>query len=437
MLQRQPSSWQPQPVSNKAPSHGKRQATRKSQESVAIGSHHWPFLVPLIALATTHNTGIMRWSLSLPDKIDELADEISALERKVSEAATAQKRERCMSMDLTALVVDAEEDMLLRSSLEDDEHRILPSRSEIEPSRRSFLPTFDTDEEEEAVGLNWSDRSVSVADMPVDPVQPDKWTTKTTTDQQALQAAAMVEELLAVLGSSSDCLSTSPTSVMMPPGSQHRMEPPPGTTTPGYRTSSEPTLMGNSSPVTPPRNVLYGQESTDLASSPPRTFVRLSPEHRHHSMPLRVPSKPSLKRVSSIGTRCSSSGSLKRNVSFSKMEIREYSIALSDHPSCSYGPPIQLGWDYRDREAVDVEEYETTRSPRRSMHQLLLSYNVRRYLLLKRAGYSKSELQSAMQEVDRVKRERLVTDLFLPASKLDETLEDLVMGVRGMFAKQR
>ena len=64
---------------------------------------------------------------------------------------------------------------------------------------------------------------------------------------------------------------------------------------------------------------------------------------------------------------------------------------------------------------------------------MLLSYNVRRYLLLKRAGYTHNELEEAINEVDRVKRQRLVTDLLLPASKIDETFEDVVGHVKRMF----
>jgi hypothetical protein len=114
------------------------------------------------------------------------------------------------------------------------------------------------------------------------------------------------------------------------------------------------------------------------------------------------------------------------------LEVREYNIALSDHPSCSYGPPIQLGWDYRQKKAVQVEEYEETRSqqPRRGRHELVLSYNVRRHLLLKRAGYSDQDLEEAISEVDRIKRERTVTQAFLPVSQLDETIEHVLDHVK-------
>jgi hypothetical protein len=203
-----------------------------------------------------------------------------------------------------------------------------------------------------------------------------------------------------------------------------------------------------------------------------RQFTRLAASDRTRSMPARLvpltakPRKSALKRTSSIcqsqtsvstggsvastgadaappaandgwapslspsAGRTSSTSSLKRNVSFTNLEIREYSIALSDHPGCSYGPPIQLGWEYRDQKAVDVEEYEQRRPPRRPASELVMSYNVRRYLLLKRAGYSKPELQAAMKEVERVKRDRMVTDLLLPASKIDETLEEIIQSFR-------
>jgi hypothetical protein len=196
-----------------------------------------------------------------------------------------------------------------------------------------------------------------------------------------------------------------------------------------------------------------------------RNFSLLKASDRTHSMPARLapppssarPKKSALKRTSSAyqsmgsgaacalvssSPTCSSSTndstnnhgslpSLKRNsVSFTNLEIREYSIALSDHPGCSYGPPIQLGWDYEDKEKVGVEEYEERRPPRRTAPELVLSYNVRRYLLLKRAGYSKSELQAAVKEVERVKRDRMFTDLLLPASKIDETLEEVIHSFR-------
>ena len=44
-----------------------------------------------------------------------------------------------------------------------------------------------------------------------------------------------------------------------------------------------------------------------------------------------------------------------------------------------------------------------------------------------------AELEQAMNEVERVKRQRMVTDLLLPAMKIDETLEDVVGHLKRVF----
>lgn len=134
------------------------------------------------------------------------------------------------------------------------------------------------------------------------------------------------------------------------------------------------------------------------------------------------PRKPILK-----GTGSSTSlNSSKRNVSFTDVQFREYKVALSQHPSCSFGPPVELGWDYDEKESRPLEDYEVSRSPRREKHELVLSYNVRRLILLKEAGYSKEDLRAAEREVDRVKQSRMVTEMFLPAQVIHEGLENFV-----------
>jgi hypothetical protein len=141
------------------------------------------------------------------------------------------------------------------------------------------------------------------------------------------------------------------------------------------------------------------------------------------------PKKPTLKnRISSNSSLCSSN----RNVSFTEISVREYDVELSDHPSCSFGPPIQLGWEYEEKEKIPVEDYEGSRSPRREVHELVLSYNARRRLL-KQSGYKKKEILAVEKEVDRIKRERLVTEFFLPYSAIDETIEKVFVGVKQLF----
>lgn len=74
---------------------------------------------------------------------------------------------------------------------------------------------------------------------------------------------------------------------------------------------------------------------------------------------------------------------LERNLSFHSVEIRPYSQVLGDHPCCSAGPPISLGWEY-DPNAVTVQqldEYETNREPRRSRRDMKLDCEERKKIL--------------------------------------------------------
>lgn len=158
------------------------------------------------------------------------------------------------------------------------------------------------------------------------------------------------------------------------------------------------------------------------------------------SPPLKaITKKPSLKKISSIGTgmskRIASEGNLHRNVSFSSLSIREYPPAISDNPSCSFGPPVQLDWEYEAEQTHPIDLYEQSRQPRRASHDLLLSYYDRRFLLIKQAGYSRKEVTEAVKAAERVKRERMLTDLFLPAHALDETVENFLDFVKRFFSK--
>jgi hypothetical protein len=175
-----------------------------------------------------------------------------------------------------------------------------------------------------------------------------------------------------------------------------------------------------------PRSPLERQRSSSLSSLPTSVTTKINNmHHSHYTQALchgKMPAKPALKRSASLGKVQRAQQQQKQappqqrhsrgrrgRVSFSTLEFREYDIALSDHPGCSYGPPIQLGWDYGDEATVvALEDYEKFRTPRRSGHQLVLSVYDRRFSL-QTAGYSKADLQRAVQEVERVKRQRSST----------------------------
>jgi hypothetical protein len=68
-----------------------------------------------------------------------------------------------------------------------------------------------------------------------------------------------------------------------------------------------------------------------------------------------------------------SSKVLKRRVSFSKIEIREYSVTIGDHPLCQDGLPLSLDWEHSESTEVNMscsrERTEKYQMPRRMTYQ--------------------------------------------------------------------
>jgi hypothetical protein len=62
------------------------------------------------------------------------------------------------------------------------------------------------------------------------------------------------------------------------------------------------------------------------------------------------------------------------SVAFGSIEIREHVLVLGDHPDCSHGPPVQLGWECQQTTFQHVDDYEFTRMPRRHKRDLGLNY---------------------------------------------------------------
>lgn len=70
-----------------------------------------------------------------------------------------------------------------------------------------------------------------------------------------------------------------------------------------------------------------------------------------------------------------------KSVGFGNIEVREYNLQLGDHPCCSMGCPIELGWEYMEENVQPLETYEASRCPRRSRDQLKTTYAERREML--------------------------------------------------------
>jgi hypothetical protein len=105
--------------------------------------------------------------------------------------------------------------------------------------------------------------------------------------------------------------------------------------------------------------------------------------------------------VSDADDHSASGGGLKKNVSFHSLHIREYSQVLGDHPCCSLGPPVSLGWEVEAERTETVDQYEATRTRRRSRDDLRLSGELRRQLL---SDVSDGDVRRVQRRLQREKR---------------------------------
>jgi len=66
-----------------------------------------------------------------------------------------------------------------------------------------------------------------------------------------------------------------------------------------------------------------------------------------------------------------------RMVTFSTLEMIEFSYCLGDNPSASGGPPISMSWDCHQRTMMDIDVYEEYRPKRRNKGAFHLSKTTR------------------------------------------------------------
>lgn len=167
------------------------------------------------------------------------------------------------------------------------------------------------------------------------------------------------------------------------------------------------------------------------SSSSSHNSLKENPPPRLQNLAIAAPGavpmirKSSLKPIGSCGSSLASSSNISKEVKFDNVKIREYNISLSQNPSCSEGPPVELGWQFREPPPVNLQEYELQRKPfrRRSLHDLILSDSVRRRMLLQ--TYSPREITEAIRNVEQLKRQRIVTYMMLPAAAIDEAAEEM------------
>jgi len=99
---------------------------------------------------------------------------------------------------------------------------------------------------------------------------------------------------------------------------------------------------------------------------------------------------------------------MRRNVSFTSLEIRSYNVTLGNTPTQN-GPPVSLDWEYDPAATQEhcIEEYEADRAGNRHQkHEMRMPKFHREYLLMHEAGFSGGEIKNAMEEARRCARQR-------------------------------
>lgn len=105
-----------------------------------------------------------------------------------------------------------------------------------------------------------------------------------------------------------------------------------------------------------------------------------------------------------------SSISTSKSVRFGECHVRSYLQVLGDHPCCSIGCPLQLGWEYKVQGSMTVDDYEACRK-RRRIHDIRLTPEERRLILMSDSAvsehiYSGEELRKACRRLSQSRHGR-------------------------------
>ncbi|EEC48049.1 predicted protein [Phaeodactylum tricornutum CCAP 1055/1] len=127
--------------------------------------------------------------------------------------------------------------------------------------------------------------------------------------------------------------------------------------------------------------------------------------------------------------------SIKRNIEFKELHIREYARTLGDNPSCSSGPPVSISWEFDpETKIISVDEYEDTRPPRRTHFEMILPRDLRQSMLRKEWDITQLQIAAAVRANIKAKNQRRSTvNNIGKATKIEEMMEKAGKKVRRGF----
>jgi hypothetical protein len=116
-----------------------------------------------------------------------------------------------------------------------------------------------------------------------------------------------------------------------------------------------------------------------------------------------------------------------KSVTFADVKVREYPICLGDNPGVMVGAPLSLSWEFQYEGQLSLDDYETSRPDRRRSDELRIPSFVRE-TMLKNSGYSRTEIQRGVRDVNVAKNRRKRTNETYRLHGAQEVAERLVRG---------
>lgn len=124
-------------------------------------------------------------------------------------------------------------------------------------------------------------------------------------------------------------------------------------------------------------------------------------------------------------------------VSFHAVEVREYKRQLGDQLCATSGPPIGIGWEYRESKKVrSVDEYERIRGPKRRKSLELHLPRRAREEILQDFGVARSEMDMASKETEKNKRDRLRSANRAKFQWIEEGVESAKRKLKGIVRRK-
>ncbi|GKZ00102.1 hypothetical protein MPSEU_000963600 [Mayamaea pseudoterrestris] len=127
--------------------------------------------------------------------------------------------------------------------------------------------------------------------------------------------------------------------------------------------------------------------------------------------------------------KCKALSTEPASVKFNLVTIHEFPMVLGDNPGCFTGPPLSIDWNEQQTMELPVEEYESTRPPRRLYAEMVMPSSMRQQIL-RRAGYGRNEIVDLTKPVNITRRNRQRSKEVQNLDRLHELAERLLRATK-------